>query len=82
MVVPEGVTKIYGNSFRDCTLLQTMTLPSTVTIVGSYAFYNDTSLVQINIAKTMSQVQSLKYNNWKIPSGVTIHCTDGDITTT
>ncbi len=38
--VNDGVTTLPSNAFKDCTALNNVTVPSSVTIIGDYAFYN------------------------------------------
>lgn len=40
VVIQEGVTSIGSNAFQNCTSLATVTLPSTLTEIKQYAFYN------------------------------------------
>lgn len=37
--IPEGVTDINWSAFQNCSSLNSITIPSTVTSIGSYAFY-------------------------------------------
>ena len=39
MNIPEGVTDINWSAFQNCSSLNSITIPSTVTGIGSYAFY-------------------------------------------
>ncbi len=36
--IPEGITEIVGNAFRECTKIDTVVLPSTMTTIQQYAF--------------------------------------------
>jgi hypothetical protein len=39
IALPEGVCKIAYDAFRDCAALSSITLPSTLETIGSFAFY-------------------------------------------
>ena len=45
-------TAIPNNAFRNCDLIETVTLPSNVVSVGDYAFYNTKKLTTTNISNT------------------------------
>lgn len=45
--LPEGITTIGGNAFRDCRGLVNLTLPSTLTTLSSTAFWSATNLKNI-----------------------------------
>ncbi len=40
IVIPKGVTRICSRAFDDVTALKKVSIPATVTIIGSYAFHN------------------------------------------
>ena len=42
--IPDSVTYIGDNAFRDCTSLVSITIPDSVTSIGNDAFYDCTSL--------------------------------------
>lgn len=44
VTLEEGITKIGNNMFRDCTGLKELTIPSTVTEIGTYAIPSTTTL--------------------------------------
>ena len=50
--IPEGVTSIEINAFRDCTSLTRVTIPSSVISIGSYAFYGCKSLTNIEVSES------------------------------
>ena len=47
ITLQEGVELIYSAALCELPLLETITLPSTLTLLGSWQFYNDTSLKEI-----------------------------------
>ena len=53
VVIPDGVTEIYGSffggAFKDCTTLTSITFPNSVTKIGECAFKGCTSLTSITI---------------------------------
>ena len=54
IIVSEGITSIGTNAFRGLENLKYVELPSTVTHIGDYAFYNDTALIAVDMSKISS----------------------------
>ena len=55
IVIPEGVTSICEEAFRECTNLTSITIPSSVTSIGDKVFYGCTGLKTINYTETEEQ---------------------------
>lgn len=49
VVIEEGITRIDGTAFADAEKLVTVSIPSTVTTIGPYVFWNCSSLEEINV---------------------------------
>ncbi len=49
--------------FRDCTLLESVTIPNSVTSIGNYAFYGCASLTDINYLGTIEQWCNIEFDN-------------------
>lgn len=50
IVVPEGYTTLSGSTFRECTALKSLSLPSSITnITGTYVFRGCTALEYVNL---------------------------------
>jgi len=49
VIIPEGVTAIGENAFRNNRSLTSVIIPSGVTSIGRYAFYYCTSLTSVTI---------------------------------
>ena len=88
--IPEGVTYIGVYAFRGCKNLKAIYLPASLQTLGFGAlgisgeehFGND-KMTDIYYAGTAEQWQALYETNngtWKTLSGVTVHCSDADIT--
>jgi len=59
IVVEEGVTTIGDRAFYNCSLLQDISLPSTLAAIGDYAFYGcDESLTSITIPNKVTTIGS------------------------
>jgi hypothetical protein len=49
IILPDTLTTIGNNAFRDCTGLTSVTIPSSVNTIGDYAFSDCTSLTSITV---------------------------------
>lgn len=54
--IPEGITSISGNTFYDCTNLETIEFPSTLTIIGAHAFSFCTALKNVEFPKSLVSI--------------------------
>ncbi|MBP5651449.1 MAG: leucine-rich repeat protein [Clostridia bacterium] len=62
----EGITTIPANFAQNCANLTTVVLPSTITKIGSYAFYNCTNLSNINnLPDGLETIDSYAFYNCK-----------------
>lgn len=67
--------------FYDADNLQTVTFNCHIKGAGNNMFASSPSITSVTFTSyTMAAVQSLAYYPWSLPTGCTIHCTDGDIT--
>lgn len=51
VVVPDGVTQIAENAFKDCTKISSLTIPNSVQTIGLNAFDGCTSLTKLDLPK-------------------------------
>lgn len=65
--IPTGTTKIGSNAFRDCTQLTDCTMPDTVTLIDSMAFYNS-GLQRISISENLASVGNSAFQGTKLLS--------------
>ena len=61
VTVSEGVVQIYPNSFMDCTQLESISLPSTLSLLGKYAFSNCSSLKAIALPSGMTHINEYTF---------------------
>ena len=66
--VPSGVTTIWGGAFRD-SKLTSITLPSSLTSIGEYAFESCESLTSVNFPSSLTSLgEGAFYHCYKLPS--------------
>ena len=65
LVIPDGVTGIGKEAFKECSNLTYITIPDSVTSIGEAAFYNCTSLTSITIPKNITSIEKYTF----------VHCT-------
>lgn len=73
--------EIYKYAFYNCADLTNVTIPDSVTNVGSYAFWGCASLTRIDFNGTKAQWEAIKKGNaWcGYICYFTVYCTDGAI---
>ena len=74
--VPEGITTLVG-TFRDCTNLETVTLPDTIKKLGVNVFMSCTNLTEVNVPDTVTAIgencfaHCANLSNIPLPPGLT-----------
>ena len=56
IVIPNGVTTIYDNAFKNCFSLTSVVIPDSVTSIGSAAFWNCSSLTSVVIPDSVTSI--------------------------
>ena len=74
--IPEGITSISGDTFYNCTNLETIEFPSTLTSIGVQAFYNCTALKSVEFPRSLVSIgvgafYSTALENIILPSSLT-----------
>lgn len=59
--IPESVTKIANNAFRDCSNLTDISMPNTIESIGSWAFMNCSSLKNISIPEKVKYIKNATF---------------------
>lgn len=62
VTIAEGCQLIYENAFRNCSNLESVTLPSTLKEIGYGAFYDCIKLSNLEIPNSISKVGSYAFN--------------------
>ena len=79
LTIPESVS-YEGYAFLECTNLKSLTMPSSVTKIGQYAFYCCTDLKDVYYLSTISDWNKIEITNTNdVLKKATIHCIDGTI---
>ena len=77
ITVPEGVTRIENGTFAYCYSLETLSLPSTISYIGSSVFCMDDAMTTLNIsAPTPPTCDADAFDNYS-PSSLTLHVVKG-----
>ena len=56
VTIPNSVTKIDSEAFRNCDGLTSVTIPNSVTTIGEYAFYDCTGLTSVTIPNSVTMI--------------------------
>ena len=57
LVIPDSVTAIGKEAFRDCERLTSIEIPDSVTVIGEYAFYNCKNLTDVIIPDSVTTIE-------------------------
>ena len=79
-VIPNGVTSISVNAFRDCTGLKSIEIPSSVTKFNNYAFSGCTGLTSIEIPSSVTSIGNNAFYACTNLTTITIDKAEGSIT--
>jgi hypothetical protein len=72
VVIPEGVTVIGYDAFRDCSSLASVTIPDSVTEIGFHAFRDCSSLVSVVIPEGVKVIGDSAFENCSSLASVVI----------
>ncbi len=70
--IPNSVTSIGGEAFRECTSLTSVTIPNSVTSIGEYAFSHCYSLTSVTIPNSVTSIGNRAFQNCTSLTSVTI----------
>ena len=63
LIIPNNVTSIASNAFRNCTGITSVTIPNSVTTIGNSAFYNCKGLTSITIPNSVRTIDYYSFVN-------------------
>ena len=72
VIIPDSVTSIATDVFRDCTSLTSVTIPDGVTSIGNGAFRNCPSLKSVTIPDSVTTIGDLAFSDCSSLTGITI----------
>ena len=72
VVIPNGITGIAGNSFKNCAHLTSVMIPNSVTDIGPSAFENCTNLTSIVLPESITYIGSHAFENCTSLTNITI----------
>lgn len=70
--IPDGVTSIGREAFRDCDGLTSISIPNSVTSIGEYAFWSCNGLQSINIPDSLTSIENYVFYGCASLTSVTI----------
>ncbi len=73
LVIPEGVSRIGGNTLQHCDTLRLLWIPHSVTEIAEWELQSLDTLEEIRYAGTLAEWQALRV---PLPDGVTVTCAD------
>ena len=71
-VVVNGITAIGDYAFSDCSAVEKITIPASVSRIGKYAFYNCSSLADITIPEAVTTISTYTFYNCSSLTDITI----------
>ena len=71
VVIYEGVTTIPNDAYKNCAILSSLLLPSTLLSIGDHAFYG-TSLTSATIPNSVTTIGQYAFNNISTLTSVTL----------
>ena len=72
VIIPNNITTIPAEGFKDCTQLQNIILPTSLITIGESAFYGCTSLKSIDIPEGVTTIEDETFRNCSSLTKITI----------
>ena len=71
-VIPNSVTSISDDAFKDCSGLTSVTIPNSVTSIGNYAFCNCSGLTSVTIPEGVTSIGQVAFSGCSGLTSITI----------
>ena len=71
-IIPQGVTTIEDEAFKDCEDLKTIIISDSVTTIGSEAFYGCKNLTSIVIPDSVTSIEYQAFRNCSSLTGIVV----------
>ena len=71
-IIPNSITSIGNQAFRDCSALVSITIPNSVTSIGWSAFFGCSGLTSITIPNTVTSIESSAFQGCSGLASITI----------
>ena len=72
VTLPDGLTSIGGEAFRECSGLTSITIPNSVTSIGESAFYKCSGLTSVTLGNSVTSIEYYAFYECRSLTSVTI----------
>ena len=77
-MLPNKIDMISWETFKNCTQLESITIPGAVRFIGRNAFLNCKNLKRITYEGTVEQWNNISIDDFGVPDNI-VYCIDGKV---